>query len=297
MDSSFKHGRRNDCLTSSANSDISSQLPQFLTKISSLPDKMEFMQILACQYDIAWEDKQANFRQIDRMLHHEAISPGALIVLPEMFSTGFSFNMDTVAEDTQRPAEQYMAQLAADTESCVIGGVVTRDLSGKGLNQALAMGPDGLAISRFTKLHPFSPAGEHHHFHRGHAPEVFDWQGWRIAMFVCYDLRFPEAFRLASKQDAQVMVVIANFPAKRDHHWRSLLVARAIENQCYIVAVNRIGSDPNAKYCGSSLIVDPMGHIVKDAGSEQKVLNIELEQDNLCEYRKAFPVLRDRWMI
>lgn len=255
------------------------------------------MQILACQYDITWEDKAANFRQIDRLLRHTAIAPGSLIVLPEMFSTGFSFNLDTVAEDANQPAEKYMAQLAADTESCVIGGVVRRDFAGMGLNQALAMGPDEQPISRFTKLHPFTPSGEHHHFHRGHTPEVFDWQGWKIAMFVCYDLRFPEAFRLASKHEAQLMVVIANFPAKRDHHWRSLLVARAIENQCYIIAVNRIGSDPNTSYCGSTLIVDPMGHIVKDAGKAQTVLDIDLEQDNLCEYRKAFPVLRDRWMI
>lgn len=255
------------------------------------------MQILACQYDITWEDKQANFQHIDRMLRHVAIAPGSLIVLPEMFATGFSFNLPTIAEGIDQPAEKYLAKLAAESESCVIGGVVTRDLSGKGLNQALAMGPDGVPLSRFTKLHPFSPAGEHHHFHRGHAPEVFDWQGWKVAMFVCYDLRFPEAFRLACKQDVQLMVVIANFPAKRDHHWRSLLVARAIENQCYVVAVNRIGHDPNAAYCGSSLIVDPMGHIIADAGKEEGVLDYELEQGNLCEYRKAFPVLRDRWMI
>ncbi|MAX27331.1 MAG: amidohydrolase [Phycisphaeraceae bacterium] len=255
------------------------------------------MQILACQYDIAWEDKPENFRRIDHLLRHVAICPGSLIVLPEMFSTGFSFNLKAVAEEPDRAAEKYLAQLASDTESCVIGGVVTHDLSGKGLNQALAMGPDGKALSRFTKLHPFSPVGEHHHFHRGHGPEVFSWQGWRIATFVCYDLRFPEAFRLAAKQDVQLMICIANFPAKRDHHWRSLLVARAIENQCYMLGVNRVGSDPNASYCGSTLLVDPLGHIVKDAGKEPGVINIDLDQDNLCEYRKAFPVLRDRWMI
>ena len=255
------------------------------------------MQILACQYDIAWEDKARNFGQIDQMLSDVTISPGSLIILPEMFSTGFSFNLDHIAEGKDRPAEQYMAQLACDNESCVIGGLVTYDLSGKGLNQALAMGPDRRSLCRFTKLHPFTPAGEHLHFHRGHGPKVFDWQGWRVAMFVCYDLRFPEAFRLASKQDVQLMVVIANFPAKRDHHWRSLLVARAIENQCYVIAANRIGTDPNASYCGSSMVIDPMGHIIKDAGSEQTVLNCELEQGNLCEYRKAFPVLHDRWLI
>jgi predicted amidohydrolase len=255
------------------------------------------MQILACQYDIAWEDKPANFRKIDRMLRHVAISPGSLIVLPEMFATGFSFNLDAIAEGEQAEAEKYMAQLATDSESCVIGGVVTRDLSGKGLNQAVAMGPDGEPLSRFTKLHPFSPSGEHLHFHRGHAPEVFDWQGWKVALFVCYDLRFPEAFRLASRQEAQLMVVIANFPAKRDYHWRSLLVARAIENQCYVVAVNRVGNDPNAAYGGASMIVDPMGHIVKEAGTSEVVIDCELEQDNLCEYRKAFPVLKDRWLI
>ena len=93
------------------------------------------------------------------------------------------------------------------------------------------------------------------------------------------------------------MVVIANFPAKRDHHWRSLLIARAIENQCYVVAVNRIGKDLNTHYCGSSMVIDPMGHILKDAGSQNKVLDCELQQDNLCEYRKAFPVLRDQWLI
>lgn len=255
------------------------------------------MQILACQYDVFWEDQPSNFKQISKMLHHEAIAPGAMIILPEMFSTGFSFDIPQIAEGATRPAQTFMEQLAQDTESCVIGGLVIQDLSGKGLNQALAVGPDGNPICRYTKLHPFTPSGEHQHFHRGHGPKVFDWQGWKVAMFVCYDLRFPEAFRLASKHEPQLIVVIANFPAKRDHHWRSLLVARAIENQCYVVAVNRIGKDPNASYNGSSLIIDPMGHIIKDAKDQQTVLDCDIEQGNLSEYRKAFPVLKDRWLI
>src|SRR5204863_3694256 len=129
----------------------------------------------------------------------------------------------------------------------------------------------------FAKLHPFSPAGEHEHFTPGQDIVLFDWHAVKVAPLVCYDLRFPEIFRRAMLRGAQMLIVIANWPASRSEHWKTLLRARAIENQAYIVGVNRIGEDPNASYTGSSQIIDPAGVVLADAHDQRCVITAEID--------------------
>lgn len=251
------------------------------------------MQIIACQLDIAWEDKRANFERVRELVRTVTVKPGALLVLPEMFATGFSMHVDAIAEPPDGPTHEFLAELARQHQAFAMGGVVTRAADGRGRNEAVVFGPDGKLLARYCKLHPFSFAGETKHYQAGEQLVEFAWGELRVAPFVCYDLRFPEIFRGAVRSGANLMVVIANWPEPRDAHWQALLPARAIENQAYVVGVNRSGTDPHVAYAGHSLILDPRGERVAAAGNAQQVLVADVELAPLVEYRRKFPALAD----
>jgi len=252
------------------------------------------MHIVALQTDIVWEDKAANYGRVREMLERRQGPEPDLIVLPEMFATGFSMNAAEIAESEDGPTRDFLGEVATSCHAHVLGGMVSCGPGGKGRNDAVLMAPSGREVARYTKRHPFSYSGEPDHYEAGDAlVVVVDLAGWCLCPLVCYDLRFPEDFRKAVRQDANLFVVIANWPASREHHWRSLLVARAIENQAYVVGVNRCGKDPKLAYCGGSLIVDPMGRTVADAGDTEGPLEAELDLDLLRKYRTEFPALND----
>jgi omega-amidase len=251
------------------------------------------MNVVCVQLDIAWEDKQANFAKVRAMLAAASIKPGSLVVLPEMFATGFSMDVAAIAEGESAPAEHLLAEMARQYEAAVLGGVVSAGADGRGRNEAVLLAPDGAEPARYVKMHPFSYAGETDHYAPGDRPIVIDWGGARLSPFVCYDLRFPEVFRGATAGGAEVLVVIANWPAARADHWRTLLRARAIENQAYAVGANRVGSDPNVDYAGGSLVVDPHGVVVAEAGAAECTVTAELDLEGLRAYRRGFPALAD----
>jgi predicted amidohydrolase len=251
------------------------------------------MQVIAVQPDIVWEDKAANFERVRKQLASAAVAPGALIVLPEMFATGFSMNVAGIAEGADGSTHEFLVSLAKEHQATVIGGVVTLALDGRGLNQAVVFGPDGTSLARYSKIHPFSFAGETNHYVGGNEIGSFVWQELPVAPFVCYDLRFPEIFRHATRKGAELLVVIANWPEARDSHWQALLRARAIENQAFLVGVNRVGSDPLVRYAGHSLILSPKGETLAAGGSEPEVLTAVLERQSLLDYRQKFPALKD----
>jgi predicted amidohydrolase len=251
------------------------------------------MNVVAVQLDIAWEDKSASFARVRRLLEANRPRPGALVVLPEMFSTGFSMNVAGIHEGTDRPAEAFLKDLAREFNVCALGGVVNVGPDGRGLNQALAFAPDGRELVRYDKIHPFTLGEEGKHYTGGQNVRLFDWQNVSVAPFVCYDLRFPELFRAAARRKAQLMAVIANWPYPRDTHWVTLLQARAIENQAYVVGVNRCGADPKHAYPGRSLIVDPHGKIIADAGKAECVISAEIDTQIVETWRRDFPALQD----
>lgn len=251
------------------------------------------MQVVACQLETVWEDKPASHQRVREMLAATAIQPGALVVLPEMFATGFSMHVDAIAETADGPTHAFLAELAKQFQACVIGGVVTQAADGRGRNEAVAFGPAGQMLARYCKMHPFSYAGETKHYEAGTGVVTLAWHDFTLAPLVCYDLRFPEVFRLAVRRGAEVMVVIANWPQPREAHWLALLRARAIENQCYVVGVNRVGADPHVRYGGHSLVVGPRGETMAEAGDRPEALSAEIERAPLVEYRRQFPALAD----
>jgi omega-amidase len=175
----------------------------------------------------------------------------------------------------------------------VLAGLVTRDVDGRGRNEAVIFDPAGREVARYSKRHPFSLAGEPSRFSAGQDIVVLPVGSFMLAPSICYDLRFPETYRQATLQGANLLVVIANWPEVRIAHWRALLVARAIENQAYVVGVNRSGADPTLRYTGQSLIVDPWGRLLADAEDGERVIHAELDLAPLEEYRRHLPALAD----
>ena len=252
------------------------------------------MKLVALQLDIAWENKPENFAKLRSLLAKAAPEPDSLVALPEMFATGFSMNAATIAEASGGETEQFLGALAKEFRITIVAGAAIHGEDGKARNQALAFSPAGDVICRYNKMRPFTLGQEEQHYAAGDRPAVFKWGACVVSPFICYDVRFPELFRdVARSHQPQLFVVIANFPTKRITHWMRLLQARAIENQAYVLGVNRIGDDPYYSYNGRSLIVDPQGELLADAGASEGLIQADLDLDQLAKYRTGLPFLKD----
>lgn len=240
-----------------------------------------------------WEDKAASRGQVEAMLVESPPVPGSLVVLPEMFATGFSMNVERTAQRQEREDEVFLASLATLHQCTVMGGVVSPMEAGKARNESVAFSPEGRLLGRYAKQHLFTLGGEGECHVPGGEPVIFPWQGFMVAPLICYDLRFPERFRELVLRGANLFVVIASWPVKRYHHWLTLLQARAIENLAYVVGVNRTGGDPLYKYNGRSVVVSPHGHIIADAGEGEGVVTARLRLTDLEAWRASFPALSD----
>ncbi len=245
------------------------------------------------QHDIAWENKAATLAGLESLLASDAVPEGSLVVLPEMFATGFSMNVATVAENTTGPAHSVLASLARRYSCTTAGGVSAAGANGRGRNEAVVFRPDGHELARYRKQYLFSYAGEDRSYEPGTELVTFEWQGLRVCPLICYDLRFPELFREAVRAGAELFVVIANWPVAREKHWTTLLAARAIENQAFVAGVNRVGHDPRSRYAGASMVLGPRGEILADAGAAQGVATVGLDVEAMRRYRESFPALRD----
>jgi len=261
---------------------------------------MPAMRFVAIQHEIDWERPAATRRRILDLIPPRSEEVGVLL-LPELCETGFSLNLDVVAdlEADGRTSEAWAAQLAADRGEFVQIGHAVRAPDGRGLNRATILGPDGSTVGRYDKIHPFTFADEDRVYAPGRRVEVFECGGLRICPLVCYDLRFPEIWRHGVRAGAEVFTIGASWPAKRQHHWRTLLIARAIENQAYVVACNRVGRDPAHEYAGGSMIVSPTGEILAEGDAKPAAVAAAIDHNALLEWRRTFPALRDlqsRWL-
>jgi predicted amidohydrolase len=251
------------------------------------------MKLYCVQHHIAWENKRENFARVETLLSMAKPEAGSLVLLPEMFATGFSMNAGAIAEERGRETDQFLSAKAKQFSVFLLGGVVTPHSKGKGFNQCVVFSPEGAEVARYSKIQPFTPGGESDNYQAGQEVVTFPWQGFVVAPFVCYDLRFPEHFRAATRRGAQLITVISSWPAARIQHWVTLLQARAIENQAYVAGVNRCGTDPKFTYTGRSLIVSPKGDILADAGNGETVISADVSLDELMTYRKDLPFLAD----
>lgn len=252
------------------------------------------MQFVAVQLDIGWEDKAANHRRIESMLDEAGIGEGCYVLLPELADTGFSFNLDRIVDDR---STAWAADLARRRRIWLQMGYPALGAEGMGRNCATIFSPAGEAIGTYEKVHPFSYGREAEHYSGGDRLAVRKLGGVPerpvICPLICYDLRFPELWRPAAAAGAEVFTLGASWPNARQAHWRALLIARAIENQAYVVAANRVGDDPHLSYSGGSMIISPMGEVLAEAGEEEAVLAADLDLAGLRRWRAEFPALRD----
>jgi omega-amidase len=250
------------------------------------------MHIAAVQFDASWEDPKGSILSVSTMLAMANLPAGTLVILPEMFATGFSMNADlTLAARAE--TEQTLSQLALTFGVYLCGGLASKNENGQPENQAVLYRPDGIEQGRYAKRHLFTPLEEDKTYAPGKDVTVIQINDTQVAPLICYDLRFPEEFRAAAAKGAEVFVVLANWPAPRQDHWTTLLQARAIENQAYVVGVNRTGRDLNCKYAGGSMVVSPRGEILALAGAGPQILTTEIDLADLRTYRQNFPALRD----
>ena len=251
------------------------------------------MDVHCCQLDPAWEDKASNFESLTSLLSERTIEPRSLIVLPEMFATGFSMDFAKVAETPEEsPTLDFLSNLARQYQSAILAGMVL-NREGVLTNDAILIDSSGQVVGDYAKIHPFSPSGEKDAGSSGSWVRTMPLDDWTLAPFVCYDLRFPEIFRLATPA-AELLIVLANWPSPRVEHWVTLLRARAIENQSYVIGVNRSGSDPNLDFPGQSLIIDPKGEVLAHAGDSVEVLSATLDLAAVTQWRSDFPASNDR---
>jgi predicted amidohydrolase len=250
------------------------------------------MKVAALQHDIVWEDPAANFRALGPRIAAAAAAGAQIVVLSEMYSTGFSMRTAAVAEPPDGPSTAFLRETAARLGIWLCGSVPIRHEEALPHNTCLLVAPDG-ALHEYRKIHPFTFAREHEVYAAGTRRVTVEVDGLRCSLFVCYDLRFADEFwALAPHTDCYL--VVANWPERRRHHWTTLLRARAIENQAYVVGVNRVGRGADLDYVGDSMIIDPWGEVLAHGAKSEALLMAEVDAEVVRQARSSFPVLADR---
>lgn len=264
------------------------------------------------QADLQWENKTANLQMLEEKIN-SIKERTEVVVLPEMFSTGFSMKPEILAETMEGETVQWMKRIAKEKKIIITGSFICRDaesdLKNKTVQTAVSvptyynrliwMLPNG-EYGVYDKRHCFAFAGEDEHYTPGNKRLIASVKGWKINLQICYDLRFPVWARqsFGSAQDKQpeydILIYVANWPERRIHAWKTLLQARAIENQCYVIGVNRTGDDgAGIHYSGESMIVDPMGEVLYTKKDEEDIFTITLDKVHLDTVRAKLPFLRD----
>lgn len=262
------------------------------------------LKITLVQTNLYWEDKTANLAMLQQKIEHIAGGP-QVVVLPEMFSTGFSMNARTLAETMDGPTVAWMKTMAASKKIILTGSLIIKDTDEKGneafYNRLVWMLPNG-QCGIYNKRHLFTLAGENEPYTAGDKRLIASVNDWKINLQICYDLRFPVWSRQSipgergpgGEAEYDVLIYVANWPDKRSHAWKTLLQARAIENQCYVVGVNRVGTDANGFYhSGDSMVVDPLGEVLYHKKDEEAVFSVMLDKAHLNNIREKLPFGED----
>ncbi len=252
------------------------------------------MRVAAVQHDICWEDRDATLERVAPLVAAAVADGAALVVLPELFAVGFTMATDRVAEPPDGPTSAWLADQASTLGAWVCGSVPVREEGAdRPANTFVLAGPGG-ERHRYAKRHPFSFAGEHRQYVAGDDAPTWEVAGVRVSPAICYDLRFADQF-WDQAPVTDCYVVIASWPSPRRDHWRTLLRARAIENQAYVVGVNRVGlAGDGLDHVGDTLIVDPMGAVLADAGSAEGVVAADVDPAAVAEVRRLLPFMPDR---
>lgn len=249
---------------------------------------MENLKITIIQPDIVWEDIKLNLEKYSSIIAD--IESTDVIIMPEMFTTGFSMHPEKLKERMDGISVKWMKIIAKEKNASVVGSLIIEE-DRKFFNRAIWVFPDG-KTEFYDKRHLFTMGQEHLHYSPGKEKTTVEFRGWKFCPLICYDLRFPVWSRNAENYD--VLIYVANWPSPRHHHWKALLVARAVENQSYCIGVNRTGIDGSKlKYSGDSCMVSPKG-FAEFLGEKEGIQTFEISYSELHEYRKSFPFLADR---
>ena len=247
------------------------------------------LQIACIQYDIVWEDKLANFEKIEKFASDHK-RPFDILVLPEMFNTGFSMNNSTLMETMDGSSIKFLQSLSAKTNALIITSLMISE-DDHCFNRCVIIDGDS-KIRYYDKRYLFSPSGEDKHYKKGQNRIVIEYKGWKICPLVCYDLRFP--VWSMNTEEIDLYVYVANWPEPRIKHWERLITARAIENQAYVLGVNRVGVDGNKlNYVGASMLADFNGDQVVYIENKEALSSVKLNRDKLVEFREKHPFLND----
>lgn len=248
------------------------------------------IRITVLQEDLVWEDPEANREKFGQLISVLA-GKTDLVIMPEMFPTGFTLQAAHLAETMEGATVSWLKDMARTADCAVTGSVIIREKSNF-YNRLLWAAPSGEILS-YDKKHLFRYAKEDEVYTAGQAHLVVDLKGWKVRPFVCYDLRFP-VWSANRGREYDLAVYVANWPETRAYHWRSLLTARAIENQAYVAGVNRVGVDGNnIAYNGESVIVDPEGNVLHQCGGKGETVTVRLDRQALEDYRNRFPAWKD----
>lgn len=257
--------------------------------------------ITLIQTSLHWEDKEANLSMLEGKIFSIKERP-EIIVLPEMFSTGFSMQPEKLGEAMDGNTVQWMQRIAS-AKNCILTGSVIIKEGGNFYNRLVWMLPNG-QLGFYDKRHLFAYAGEDKHYTPGDNRLIASVKGWKIHLLVCYDLRFPVWSRqtpdMSKVRDSDagaefdLLIYVANWPDRRRHAWITLLQARAIENQCFVIGVNRVGTDGNANYhAGDSMVVDPLGEVLYHKKDEEEIFTCTLEKTHVEKIREKLPFWKD----
>lgn len=251
---------------------------------------MSNLKVSIVQQDIIWENTEANLNKLDDLLNRIPKDID-VVVLPEMFHCGFTMRPESVAEVQNGIVWKWMAAKAAWMNVVLMGSVVVKTNTGY-RNRMCMCKPNGTVFT-YDKRHLFRMGGEHNHYKQGEKRVIFNIGETSIMPLICYDLRFPVWSR--NKGDYDILVYVANWPDSRREVWQTLLKARAIENQCFVIGVNRVGRDHAHSYAGDSMVIDPKGQVILDFEPYQERVGwVELDLNALDEFRKKFPAWQDR---
>ncbi|MCR6098648.1 carbon-nitrogen family hydrolase [Salipaludibacillus agaradhaerens] len=254
------------------------------------------LKIALIQMDIAFGQPEANYNKVSERCREAVEKGGAdIIVLPELWTTGYDLAaLDQIGDNEGERTWSFISTLAKTYDVHIVGGSIAKKSGSHITNTMLVVDREGKRVKEYSKAHLFRLMNEEKYLIQGNDDGLFKLDGHLCAGVICYDIRFPEWIRTHMLQNTKVLFVVAEWPESRIDHWRALLVSRAIENQCIVVACNRIGSDPNNVFGGNSMIIGPWGNVIKEAGNEETILYGEVELDDVNHVRAAIPVFEDR---
>jgi omega-amidase len=253
------------------------------------------LSVSCLQMNIAYGNPEQNYETAARLMERAAKDHPDIIVLPELWTTGYDLTrLEEIADVHAKRTIQFLQERAKQYQVHFVGGSVANQGESGVRNTLLIINKNGELVHHYSKLHLFKLMDEHLYLKAGGEKGLFQLDDRQFAGVICYDIRFPEWIRAHTSAGAETLFVVAEWPEPRLSHWRSLLIARAIENQCYVIACNRSGDDPKNRFVGHSMVIDPWGEVVAEAGAGEEILTAEINLDLVKEIRKQIPIFADR---